>query len=128
MIRSLLALTALSAAVVFSAETGGIAGTWRGRSTCTTDASACHDESVVYSIKEIPDRTDAVLIRADKIVDGRPITMGSGEWRYDRSRGIAEWRSPRQTWLLKVAGTHIDGTLTMVDGTLFRKMSLDKDR
>jgi len=61
-----------------SAEASSVTGTWRGESLCVTDAPACHNESVVYYIKAVPDRPDLVLIRADKIVDGKAITMGSG--------------------------------------------------
>jgi hypothetical protein len=117
----------LLAAFIVSAEPSGVAGTWRGQSICATDAPACHNESVVYYIKDIPDRADAVNIQADKIVEGKAITMGTGEWRHDRANHTLEMRSPRQVWSLKVNGNRIDGTLTMADGTVFRKMSLEKD-
>ncbi len=52
--------------------------------------------------------------------------MGTGEWRYDGH--TLEMRVPRRVWLLKVAGGRIDGTLTLADGTVFRKMTLDKDK
>jgi hypothetical protein len=30
-------------------------------------------------------------------------------------------------WLLKITGNHIEGTLTLADKTVFRKMALAKD-
>ena len=30
------------------------------------------------------------------MVDGKPITMGTGEWQYDRVKGTVEWRIPKQ--------------------------------
>jgi hypothetical protein len=64
-----------------SAEASGVAGTWRGESLCVTDAPACHNESVVYYIKDVPDQPDLVLIQADKIVDA--------EADHDGNRAVA---------------------------------------
>ncbi len=114
-------------APLVSSEASGVAGTWRGKSLCVTDAPACHNESVGYYIKDIPDQPDLVLIQADKIVDGKAITMGTGQWHYDRARHTLEWRTARQVWLLKVTGNRIEGTLRLADGTVFRKMMLQKD-
>src|SRR6266849_7994750 len=122
-----LVVLACSARAGTAAAASGIAGTWRGQSVCVTADSACHNESVVYYIKEVPDRPDLVLIQADKIVDGKAITMGSGPWQYDRARQTLELRSPQRVWLLKITGNRIEGTLTIADKTVFRKMTLAKD-
>ena len=110
-----------------SAEASGLAGTWRGDSVCATEASACHNERVVYYIKEVPNRPNLVSIQADKIVEGKPITMGTAEWEYDRVRSTLEWRMPKQVWLLKITGSRMEGTLKLIDGTILRNMSLKKD-
>jgi len=94
-------------APLVSGEASGVTGTWRGESLCVTGAPACHNESVVYYIKDVPDRPDLVLIQADKIVDGKAITMGTGQWHYDRAQHTLEWRMPQQVWLLKVTGNRI---------------------
>ena len=104
-----------------------VAGAWRGHSICATDAPACHNESVVYYIKDVPDRPDVVLIQAGKIVDGKAITMGTGLWQHDRAQHTLEWRTPKQVWFLKINGNRIEGTLTLADKTVVRKMTLDKD-
>ena len=124
---ALLGIGMFSARLV-SADASGVAGTWRGESICVTGASACHNESVVYYIKDVPDRPDLVLIRADKIVDGKAITMGTGQWHYDRAQHTLEWRTPQQVWLLKVTGNRIEGTLKLTDGTVFRNMVLQNDK
>jgi hypothetical protein len=111
-----------------SAPSSGVAGTWRGESVCATQASACHNERVIYYVKDVLNRPDRVFIQADKIVDGKPITMGSSEWQYDQTRGTLEWRMPRQVWLLKITDGRMEGTLTLTDGTIFRNMTLEKDR
>ncbi len=128
-VRLLVALAVVGtfSAALVSAEASGVAGTWRGESQCVTDAPACHNESVVYYIKDVPDRADLVLIQADKIADGKAITMGTGQWHYDRAQHTLEWRTARQVWLLKVTGNRIEGTLTLADGTVFREVRLQKD-
>jgi hypothetical protein len=104
------------------------AGVWRGESLCTNTASAsCRNETVVYYIRDVPDRPNAVLIRADKILDGKAITMGTGEWQYDRTRQTIEWQMPQQVWLLRLDGNRINGTLRLADGTVVRDMTLKKD-
>jgi len=112
---------------VASAESSGLAGTWRGDSVCATEASACHNERVIYYIKDVPNRPNLVSIQADKIVEGKPITMGTGEWQCDRLRGTLEWRMPKQIWLLKITGSRMEGTLKLMDGTVLRNMTLKKD-
>jgi hypothetical protein len=109
-------------------ETSGLAGTWRGDSVCATEASACHDERVVYYLKDVPNRPNLIFIQADKIVDGKPITMGTGEWQSDRVGSTLEWRMPKQVWLLKIKGRRMEGTLKLTDGTVLRNMILEKDQ
>ena len=109
-------------------QPSGLAGVWRGASICTATDSACRNETVVYTLTDVPDHPDEIQIRADKIVDGQTVTMGSGTWHFDRLNATLEWVSPRQTWSLKIAGTRMSGTLTLADGTIFRRMTLLKDR
>jgi hypothetical protein len=124
-IISILLLTAGSLCAGAGAQSP--VGVWRGESKCTTDAPACHDERVVYYITAIPDRPDSVSVRADKIVDGKAITMGTGPWTWN-SNGqtlMMEWRG--QIWLMSMHGDRMEGTLTRADKTVFRRMSLTRD-
>jgi hypothetical protein len=123
-----LASFGLCGAFTAGAESSGVAGTWRGESLCATDAPACHNEKVVYYIKDVPERPDSVVIQADKIVDGKAMTMGTGPWQYDRAHQTLEFRMPERVWLLTVTGMRIEGTLKLADGTLFRRMTLQKDQ
>ncbi|HKD74840.1 MAG TPA: hypothetical protein VKB76_05070, partial [Ktedonobacterales bacterium] len=102
-------------------------GTWRGESKCITDAPACHDEHVVYYIEMVPDTPAQVKVRADKIVDGKAVTMGAGPWNYDSRRQELSWESSGRLWLLALHGDQIDGTLTMPDKIVFRRMTLTRD-
>ena len=124
----MLAAIGILSASPSSAPSSGVAGTWHGESVCATQASACLNERVIYYVKDVPNRPDRVFIQADKIVDGKPITMGSSEWQYDQTRGTLEWKLPRQVWLLKITDGRMEGTLTLTDGTILRNMTLEKDR
>jgi hypothetical protein len=79
-------------------------------------------------IKEVHGRPDVVFIQADKLGDGRTITMGTGEWHYHRAQHTLEWSTPQRVWLLRIVGSRIEGTLTLADKSIFRKMTLNKDR
>lgn len=124
----MLAGTALLSEHRASADPSPITGAWRGESVCVTDAPACRNESVVYYIKDVPGHPDLVVIQADKIVDGKAITRGTGQWQYNQAQHTLEWRTPRQVWLLKITGDRMDGTLTLADETVFRKMTLQKEK
>jgi len=101
-------------------------GVWRGDSTCTVAASACTDERVVYYIDPVPNRNDILQIRADKIVDGKAITMGTSEFQYDSQKGTLIWETAGRVWRLVVDKNRIDGTLTVPPATLFRRVKLQK--
>jgi hypothetical protein len=114
-----LLLLTLSAA--YGAE---VAGTWRGESTCEAKDTACHDETVVYHFSATA-KPEVFLVSADKIVDGKPVNMGTLEFRYENNELKCEY--PQGVWLLKVDGAKIEGTLTRSGGTVFRRLILHKD-
>ena len=118
----------LLAASVWASESATPVGTWRGESKCQTDAAACHDEQVVYFIEAIPNRPDAFLVRADKIVDGRAITMGQGPWAWDAKQETLTFGPNDRLWRIAMHGDRMDATLTLADGVVFRRMSLSRDR
>lgn len=102
-------------------------GVWRGESLCTPGHPSCHDEKVVYYIEAIPAKPDSMLIRADKIVDGKAITMGKGPWQYDRAKQTLSWQVQQRLWLLSINGKQMDGTLTEPGNEVFRRVTLKKD-
>jgi hypothetical protein len=99
-------------------------GVWRGESLCTAGHPSCHDEKVVYYIEAIPDKPDSMLVRADKIVDGKAITMGSGPWQYDRAKQTLSWQSEQRLWFLTIKGKRIEGTLTIPENVVIRRVTL----
>jgi membrane dipeptidase len=95
-----------------------ILGVWRGQSTCIKDGvhPACKDETVIYTFRPVAGREDAVVLDAEKLVDGVPSLMGALDLAYDRER--AEWAVELETpnmharWAFVVHGDEILGTLT----------------
>jgi hypothetical protein len=130
-------LTILAAAILFCGGLiGSIAqdcgsmtpvGTWRGESKCAMDAPACHDERVVYYIEAIANTPNRVSVRADKIVDGKAITMGIGPWNFDSKRQTLSFESSGRLWLLTLHCNEMEGTLTLTDSVVFRRMALTRD-
>jgi hypothetical protein len=57
-----------------------LAGTWRGDSLCVEKGTACHDEVAVYRIAAIAGKPDYLMVSGGKVVDGKEIVMGTGEW------------------------------------------------
>ena len=107
-------------------EISDLVGDWSGSSLCQVKPSPCHDEKVVYHLSNPHD--DKITIRADKIVDGKPITMGSGDWTYQKSTRALTFEIPRGTWKLVVNGDTMEGTLAESDGTIFRKVHLSRSK
>jgi hypothetical protein len=101
-------------------------GVWRGESVCTTGAPSCHNEKVVYYIEAIADKPDSMFIRADKIVEGKAVTMGSGRWQYNPAKHTLSMESEQRLWLLNINGKRIEGTLTIPNNVVFRRMTLTK--
>ena len=105
-----------------------VAGVWRGESICAQHGTACVDERVVYDISVKAEHAGFVTIRADKIVDGHAVTMGTSEWRCDPADNTLVWETPRQTWSMKVDGDTIDGKLIRADRTLIRRLTLKRSK
>jgi hypothetical protein len=117
---------AYAAADQKSPELSDLVGDWSGTSLCQVKPSACHDENVVYHLSNPHD--DKITIQADKIVDGKPINMGAGDWTYQKSARSLTFEIPRGMWKLVVTGDTMDGTLTDPDGTIFRKVHLSRSK
>lgn len=99
------------------AQTGAIAGDWRGASTCVNRQHfpRCTDEQVVYEARVMPATPDTVVVRGYRIVDGRRDFMGeySVTHREDGS-WVSEVRTARYHLRLELrpAGDRMTGALT----------------
>lgn len=103
-----------------------LAGTWRGDSLCVEKGTACHDEVAVYRIAAIPGKPGTLLVSGGKVVDGKEIVMGTGEWRYDSAKRTLSVEFPRGVITLKADGDKLEGTFTLPDKTVLRRITLKK--
>jgi len=122
-----LALALLIAAPAHASETA-IDGTWKGTSICQVKPSPCHDETVLYRIRQTG--PDSHRIRAYKIVDGKEDFMGELIGAYTSATTFRAQSVDRQhrtaTWTFTLNGDHMSGRLTLEDGTLFRLIEADR--
>ena len=112
-----------------------IVGTWSGSSVCVDRqaAPACNDERVVYEINASRRKPNTVTVKADKVVDGKRVSMGDLEFTRDAKSGswTSEFESPRfhALWRLTVNGSMLTGTLTLLPSkAVVRKIDLRKDK
>jgi len=103
-----------------------LAGTWRGDSLCVEKGTGCHDEVAVYRITTIPGKRGYLVVTGGKVVDGKEIVMGSGEWRYDSAKRTLTVELPRGVITLKLDGDKLEGTFTLPDKTVLRRITLKK--
>ncbi len=101
-------------------------GDWRGNSVCQVRESACRDEESLYHVARLPGKPGWFSMKADKIVDGKPVTMGTVECSYDAQQHTLECALPRGVLRFTVEGSKMEGTMTLPDKTLWRKISLRK--
>jgi len=59
------------------------------------------------------------------VVEGKEILMGRGEWNYDAETRTLACKAP----LIRLAleGNRMEGSLTLGDGTAYRRISLKKE-
>jgi len=101
-------------------------GTWRGDSLCVEKGAACHDEVAVYRLATMPGKRGYLMVTGGKVVDGKEIVMGSGEWRYDSEKQTLSVELPRGVITLKLNGDKLEGTFILPDKTVFRRITLKK--
>lgn len=109
------------------AQDSAIPGVWRGTSTCTVANSPCHDEVDVYRIAAMAGKPGWFSVSADKIVNGQEVEMGSGDWRFNPKTQALNYEFDRGVFNLTLSGKHLDGTLKLPDGTLYRRIHLEKE-
>jgi outer membrane biogenesis lipoprotein LolB len=106
--------------------TAQIAGVWRGNSVCAVENSPCQNEVNVYRISEPAGRPGWYSIAGGKIVDGKEVAMGTSDWKYEPETHALTNESPAGRFLLTVNGNSMEGSLTLKDGTVYRRIHLHR--
>lgn len=114
-----------------------VLGDWEGESVCVDkNRPACKNEHVVYHLtkkggEDHEGETDAVAMRADKIVNGRPEEMGVLDCKYDAAKSALTCEftvnGTHGVFEYKIKGDEMDGTLRLLpSGTLGRRINVKK--
>ena len=125
----------VSATAFAAAPRAAFLGTWKGTSTCvkSPEFPSCHDEVVVYEVKESARGGDAVTLDGFKIVNGEKQFMGDLEFTWDAKQEawVSEYTTPRVhiLWTFFVHGDEITGTLVDLPSThLIRNVAVKKQK
>jgi hypothetical protein len=128
MLFAIVLLVLLAPAASGADDLSRFLGKWRGDSSCVARNTACHDETVVYRLSDLPNKPGYVLVSADKIVNGNAINMGTLEFRYHQTQQMLVCEYSQGVWQLKLTGERMEGRLTLQDGTEFRRVTLQRER
>ena len=82
----------------------------------------------VYRFSEMPSKPNRFSCTASKIVDGKEIVMGTGEWTYDSSTHLLQTVTATPMIRLTLDHDSLDGALTLPDSTIYRRSHLKKSR
>jgi len=104
-----------------------LVGDWRGDSICVVRPSACVDEKALYHVKKLG-QPDRYSMQADKIVNSEPVNMGTTDCVFAREKQTLTCELPKGAIHLALRGTHLDGSMNLADGTLWRNISPVKDQ
>jgi hypothetical protein len=103
-----------------------LAGDWHGESTCVVKPSGCHDEDSLYHVAKIPEKPGRFSMKLDKIVGGKPVTMGTVECSYEATTQSLSCSWERGSFLFTVHGDQMNGVMKVEGGRVWRKLSLKK--
>ena len=107
-----------------------VSGTWEGTSLCQVKPSPCHDEHVIYRIKNISGRH--YHMEAYKIVGGQEQYMGPLDLTLDETGHHLDGSNTDRSgvvhpWLFVVNGTRMSGrALSSPGGQVFRLIEVTK--
>ena len=119
-------LLIIAVALATTTANDPLVGDWRGDSICVVGNSTCVDEKALYHVKKL-DQPDRYSMQADKIVNGEPVNMGTIDCVFARKEQTLTCKLPKGVIHLTLNGTHLQGTMNLPDGTLWRNISLEKE-
>ena len=113
---------------MYGGDESALLGDWHGTSLCLVKPSACHDEEALYHVKALPQQSGKFSLQADKIVDGKPVVMGTADCSYDAPKRLLRCDFPKGYIELTLQNDHLDGSMFLPDKTRWREIKLTKAR
>jgi hypothetical protein len=101
-----------------------IEGVWRGNSVCTVKDSPCRDEMNVYNFSAVAGKPGIYSGTASKAVGVESFAMGTREFKYDAGNHTLESAMPAAVLRFTLDGDKMEGTLTLRDGSVYRRIHL----
>jgi hypothetical protein len=108
-------------------DSPSVVGVWRGTSKCTVRPSPCNDEIVVYHVAGGAGPDD-VVVQANKLVDGQEQEMGTLPCQLQRAEHQLACTIEKGVFRFTIDGDRIHGTLDLTDGTLYRRIEVERVR
>lgn len=118
---------AISSAQTAKPDNDALIGEWSGDSICVVRPSTCADEKSLYHIRKIGDQPNRFSMQGDRIVDGRPVNMGTADCVYVPDKRALTCDLPAGSIHLTLKDNRLEGTMHLSDGRLWRNISLKKD-
>ena len=97
-----------------------LAGWWVGHSHCVEARPACHEEDVLLQFE--PGTASAMVLHGFRVSGRDTVDMGDLTCRPAREPAAVLCDIPVGRWHFWVAGDHVEGTLTNLDGTRARQV------
>jgi hypothetical protein len=101
-------------------------GNWYGDSVCQVENSPCKTEKVVYRLIQMDDAATKFMMQADKIINEKPEFMGTIEFQFDEKSKTLLGKYRNDVWKFTIKGQEMEGTLTLADGTVYRRIKVAK--
>jgi len=134
LIAALDGAAASAPAAVPAAPKSEIVGIWKGASICTKveGNEFCHDETVVYTVVDVPGQPATVALKAARMVGESEQAMYALYFTYRPESGswTSEFERPRfkGVWAYVVHGDDMTGTATLVpSGKIVRNVSATRE-
>ena len=141
--RALTLVVALCAASVHARAqnanaTTAIVGTWRGTSLCTPAGKpTCHDEVVVYRVRELPESTASgaagarigaarIEIVMNKIVQAKEDSMGTLSCAHAAGPHLVACPMRGWSWTFEQRADTLSGTLANPTGVVWRNIRVTR--
>jgi hypothetical protein len=109
-----------------ASDESAVLGDWRGESICVVRESACRNEDSLYHVTKLPEKPGWFSMKLDKIVGGKPVSMGTMDCSYSAAKRSLTCEFPRGIMRFTVTGNKMEGTMALPDGTQWRKLALKK--
>jgi hypothetical protein len=109
-----------------AANLSSLLGDWKGNSICTMAESGCHNEKVVWHVAKLPDKPGWLAVRGDRLDNGKPVSMGTLEFKWEPESQTITCEIPQGVWRLTLSGSRLEGTLIRPDKAVFRRVFLQR--